>query len=156
MRAVRRQGGYPPATVAAGLRRWANGHPSTVRAAVELLVRHGVWLREVEFLAAAVHRDPDGSYWIDWAAARTAFDDGTFATASVVERAVLDLVISLGQDRYRLARMGSGTSRRIADAVTTAAGLPPPPRRPRPSRLDPTPPSNDTLPAIAGGSEIPS
>ena len=154
-------------TVAAGLRQWAADHPSTVRAAVELLIRHEAWLRRVEFVAIAVNRDPNGCYWIDWSAARHGFDAGLFARASLGERAVLDLAIALGQDRYHLGRMGTGTSRRIADAVTTATGLPPPRRRPdrAPSRSDDTTattPFGSTstctttpyhAPAAAGGSE---
>ena len=150
---TRHSGTRTAATVAAGLRAWAAGHPSTVAAAVELLIRHDVWLRRVEFLAACVHRDPDGCYWIDWTAARHALDTGVFARATATERAVLDLVIALGQDRYRLARMGTGTSRRIADAVTTAAGLPPP-RQPRPAPPDTTSfPNPHDAPAAAAGSE---
>ena len=112
------------ATVAAGLRLWADGHDTSVRAAVELLIRHGVWLRRVDLQAVALHRDPDGSYWIDWTALRQEFDAGRLNHGSVKDRAVLDLALALAADRYRLSGMGTGNARLIADAVIAALGLP--------------------------------
>ena len=112
------------ATVAAGLRLWVDGHNPTVRAAVELLIRHGVWLRRVDLHAAALYRDPDGSYWIDWTALRREFDAGHLDHSTVKDLAVLDLALALATDRYRLSAMGTGNARLIADAVTAALGLP--------------------------------
>ena len=125
-------------SVAAGLRRWASGHGPQVQAAVGLLIGHEVWLRRVEFQAVCLHRDPDGCYWIDWTAARAAFDAGVFTRANVSERAVLDLAIALATDRYRLAVMSTGKARLVADAVAAAAGIPLARRSPHP-RLDDTP-----------------
>jgi hypothetical protein len=134
-------------SVAAGLRLWAAGHGPHVQAAVGLLIGHEVWLRRVEFQAVCLHRDPDGGYWIDWTAARAAFDAGLFTRASCSERAVLDLAIALGADRYRLTSMSTSRARLIADAVTAAAGIP---LARRPAR---THPEHD-CPASAGETEM--
>ena len=111
-------------SVAVGLRLWAESHDAHVRAAVELLIRHGVWLRRADLLATALHRDPDGSYWIDWTALRQEFDAGRLDHGSVKDRAVLDLALALAADRYLLSGMGTGNARLIADAVVAALGLP--------------------------------
>lgn len=138
-------------SVAAGLRLWAAGHSAHVRAAVELLIAHEVWLCRVEFQAVCLHRDHDGAYWIDWTAARAGFDAGIFARASMSERAVLDLAIALAQDRYRLGSMSTGKARLITAAVTAAAGIPLPRRsnsvQPHHSH------QHDDCPALAGGTE---
>jgi hypothetical protein len=136
-------------SVAAGLRLWAAGHGPHVQAAVELLISHEVWLRRVEFQAVCLHRDSDGAYWIDWTAARAGFDGGMFARASTSERAVLDLAIALGQDRFRLGVMSTGKARLIAAAVAAAAGIPTPRRTSHPNSH-----SCDDCLAAAGGSEM--
>ncbi|GAA4886403.1 hypothetical protein ACFQ34_21540 [Pseudonocardia benzenivorans] len=107
---------------AVGLRRWARGHEPHVRAAVGLLIAHGTWLRRSEFRTACVERDGDGTCWIDWSDAREAFEDGRFATASSTEVAVLDLVIALGEDRFRFSRMDDVQARLIAEVVAAAVG----------------------------------
>ncbi len=104
--------------MANGLRRWTRTHDAHVRAAVELLIGHDVWLRRTEFRAACVHAD--GDVWIDWRAAREAFDSGEFDRCSSTERAVLDLAIALGIDRNPLNAMGPANSRLVAHAVATA------------------------------------
>ena len=119
-------------SVAVGLRLWAESHDAHVRAAVELLIRHGVWLRRADLLAAALHRDLDGSYWIDWTALRHELDAGHLDRSGVKDRALLDLALDVATDRYRLSAMGTGNARLIADAVTAALGLP------LPRRTDPT------------------
>jgi hypothetical protein len=123
-------------SVGAGLREWAVGHGRHVQAAVGLLISHEVWLARVEFHAICLHRDPDGGYWIDWTAARQALDGGLFDSASLSERAVLDLAVALAQDHYRLAAMSTGKARMLAAAVAAAAGLPPPRRTQRPHQHD--------------------
>lgn len=110
------------AGVVAGLREWTRSHELHVRAAVWLLLAHETWPRRPEFLAACVRRSGT-QVWIDWAAAREVFDDGEFIWASSTEIAVLDLVIALGEDRYRLRAMGEGNARLIAEAVAAAVGV---------------------------------
>jgi hypothetical protein len=78
----------------------------------------------VEFQAACRHRDPDGSYWIVWTAVRGAHDAGVFDHASTSEKAVPDLAIALGCDRFRLSAMGTSKARMVTDAVAAAAGVP--------------------------------
>ncbi len=130
-------------SVAAGLRLWAENHDAHVRAAVELLIRHGAWLRRMDLHARALHRDPDGSYWIDWTSLRRDFDAGRYDHTPARERAVIDLALAMAADRYRLSEMGTGNARLIADAVTTALGLPLPRRTP--DRPDPTSASTAAL-----------
>jgi hypothetical protein len=110
------------AAVAAGLREWTRSHDAPVQAAVWLLLVHEVWPARVEFRDACVRR-ADGVVWIDWRAAREAFEAGVFARASSAELAVLDLAITLGQDRYRLRSMGTANAQVIAAAVAAAAGV---------------------------------
>ena len=117
VRAVAGAGG-----VVAGLHAWIDGHDPHVQAAVWLLLAHEVWPRRGEFLRACVNRSPDGSWWIDFRAARTAFDNGEFDTASSTELAVLDLAIALGLDRFRFRAMGPGNARAVATAVAHAVG----------------------------------
>ncbi len=67
-----------------------------------------------------MHADGNDELWIDWRAAREAFDSGEFDRCSSTERAVLDLAIALGTDRYRLNAMGPANSQLIAHAVAAA------------------------------------
>jgi len=110
--------------VVAGLHAWIDGHDPHVQAAVWLLLAHEVWPRRADFLRACVDRSPDGVWWIDFRAARTAFDNGGFARAggSSTELAVLDLAITLGTDRFRFGAMGPGDARAVAAAVAHAVG----------------------------------
>lgn len=109
-----------------GLRAWSRCHDQHVRAAVELLIVHDVWLRRPEF-RACLHTDRTSGgveVWVDWLQLRESFDSGGFTRASSTERAVLDLAIALGTDRYRLYGMGPETGRLIARAVAAAVGRP--------------------------------
>ena len=110
--------------VVSGLRAWTRGHARQVRAAVELLVAHGVWLDRGDFRAGCVRRATAEYgldwFWIDWRAARAMFDAGGFTPASSTELAVLDLALALAEDRYRLSRMDPASSGLIASAVTAA------------------------------------
>lgn len=108
--------------VVAGLHAWIDGHDAHVQAAVWLLLAHEVWPRRAEFLHACVQRSADGQWWIDFRAARTAFDDGEFGTASSTELAVLDLAITLGTDRFRFRAMGPSNASAVATAVAHAVG----------------------------------
>lgn len=110
--------------VIAGLQEWARHHDRHVQAAVWLLIEHDTWPRRGEFRRVC-RRLSDGRCWgIDWAAAREVFDAGGFDRASSSERAVLDLAIELGRDRYRLSLMGSANARTIAAGVAHALGGP--------------------------------
>ncbi|RTL61604.1 MAG: hypothetical protein EKK42_34525 [Pseudonocardiaceae bacterium] len=114
----------PPSaeSAAVGLRRWARGHDPHVQAAVGLLIAHETWLHRNDFRTTCVDRDRDGTCWIDWADARRLFDAGRFAKASSTEIAMLDLVIALGADRYRLSQMDDAQARLITESVAAALG----------------------------------
>ena len=106
--------------LAARLRAWTRSHDPHVRAAVDLLIDHDVWLRRADFTDACV-RSGGGEAWIDWRAARAFAGAGTAASTS--EMAILDLTVALGENRYRLSIMGAANSRLIAAAVARAAGV---------------------------------
>lgn len=106
-------------TLTAGLRAWTREHDYHVRAAMELIIWHGGWLRRQDFLKAAVVRK-HGDTWIDWDAARAFVDAG--ARASTSEMALLDLAVALGENRYHLSIMGHAHSRAIAKAFAQAVG----------------------------------
>ena len=112
------------AEVTAGLQRWTSTHDAHVRAAVDLLIDHGHWLRDTTFLDEAVTKDSDGDVWINWRNAREALTSGKFSTASSTERAVLDLAIAIGSDQYRLSRMDGdrGAGALVVRAMHTALG----------------------------------
>ncbi len=105
----------------AGLRAWTRTHDAHVRAAVELLIGHNTWLRRIEF-RAFLHADSTGEVWINWCAARDAFDAGAFDRSSSTELAVLDLALALATNHYRLSSMGPANAALIATAVTAAVG----------------------------------
>lgn len=108
------------AAVTAALRVWIRHHDPHVRAAVDLLIEHDLWLRRPDFTRACV-RFRGAEAWIDWQAARAFVDAGTVASTS--EMSVLDLAVALGENRYRLSIMGAANSRSIATAVARATGL---------------------------------
>jgi len=101
------------------LKGWIANHDPHVRAAVELLIEHGYWLRNGHFVRAAVKPDGSGVY-IDWAAARQAYERGDFSLSSSTERGVLRFAIDLGSERYGLARMGAFNRRALMRALSTA------------------------------------
>lgn len=101
------------------LRRWTAHHDPHVRAAVELLIEHETWIRRADFQRACMKRDAREA-WVNWRKAREFIDAGS--TASTSEMAVLDLVVALGENRYRLSIMGPANSRMIAQAVARALG----------------------------------
>jgi len=101
---------------------WSHGQDANVRAAVELLIEHGRWIADRGFRAACITVD-DGVAWIDWDAARTAYDAGRFGAASSSEKAVLDFAINLGEDRYEFDRLDSNNRRLVLDATARALGI---------------------------------
>lgn len=106
-------------TTVHALRRWAAQMDASDRAAVELLCWHEHWLRRASFAAAAivnrgVHRA------IDWTAARAYCESGPGGSTS--DLAILDLAITLAEDRFRFRIMGAAHSRAIVRAVASALG----------------------------------
>jgi hypothetical protein len=110
-------------TLIAGLRAWTKDHDAHVRAAVELLIGNGGWLRRQDFRAACVRgtaRKADVP-WISWPLARAFYDSGPLGSTS--QMAILDLAVALGEDQYRIGIMGHAHRRSIATAVMAACGL---------------------------------
>jgi hypothetical protein len=106
-------------TTVHALRRWAAQMDESDRAAVELLCWHEHWLRNASFTAAVIERR--GAHLaISWRAAREFCDSK--ARGSTSEMAVLDLAITLAEDRFRFRIMGSAHSRAIVRAVAVALG----------------------------------
>jgi hypothetical protein len=110
----------PAQRLAAGLLTWTRDHDSHVRAAVELLITHGFWLRRKDFTHECIFWSGREAY-VNWVAARAFVDAGPRASTS--EMAILDLAVALGENRYRLSIMGAANSRMIATAVARAVGV---------------------------------
>lgn len=111
-----------PDSLIAGLRAWTRHHDDHVRAAVELLIEHGSWLRRPDFTRTCVHRDGRQA-WIDWDQARAFTDAGPGASTS--ELGILDLAVALGENRYRLSIMGTANAQAVNTAVARAVGVRP-------------------------------
>jgi hypothetical protein len=109
--------------VVRGLYAWVRHHDLHVRAAVTLLIAHDVWLHREEFRQTCLRRTSDGDWWIDWRAAREAFDAGELRCASSTEVAMLDFAIALGTDCFRFSRMGETNTRLLMDATALALGV---------------------------------
>lgn len=106
--------------LADALRRWT-GKDDHKRAAEELLIEHGFWLRRTDFLDAALRYDSDdAAALIMWSKAREFLD--TEPRASTTELAVLDLAAALGEDRFQLTAMGRAHRDMVRTAVNTALG----------------------------------
>lgn len=89
----------PRDELAAALRLWARGYYA-IEAAVELLVRHGVWLHRKDFRDAAVN-GLDDTYgpplaYADWAAATAALDAGRLPCTGS-EAGMLRIMCSLAE-----------------------------------------------------------
>jgi hypothetical protein len=106
-------------TTTASLRRWAAQMDLSDRAAVDLLIWHEYWLRRPSFVAAAVE-NRGVHLAIDWTRARAYYDAGPGASTS--EMAILDLAVTLAEDRFRFRIMGAGHSKAIVRAVAQALG----------------------------------
>ncbi|MEU6718250.1 hypothetical protein ABZ897_42860 [Nonomuraea sp. NPDC046802] len=94
-------------TLAERLLAGAADHEPHRQAAIRLLIEdaHSAWLDNKTFTDVCVDDAGERAY-IDWAAARTAFDNGVFDRwASTTERRLLDFTIAIGEDRFGLSRM---------------------------------------------------
>ena len=109
-------------TTKRALRNWAANMDASDQAAVELLTWHEFWLRRADFIAVAVVKR-SGLPAIGWRAAREFCDAGPRASTS--EMAILDLAVTLAEDRFRFGIMGSAHSRAIVRAVAQAVGVDP-------------------------------
>jgi hypothetical protein len=105
--------------LAEDLRAWAADGAAPVRAAVDLLIKEG-WLHRGDFVRAAVVWDGPQP-WIRWLQAREFHDAAP--RGSTTELAILDLAVTLADDRFRLSNMGRAHRQWIADAVAQAVGL---------------------------------
>jgi len=100
----------------AALRSWTRNHDPHVRAAVELLITHGHWLRREDFTSECV-RQVGGVTVIDWNHAAGPW----YASSSEV--AMLDLAVAIGSDRYRLSRMDDENAGAIVKAFAAALAV---------------------------------
>jgi hypothetical protein len=106
--------------LAAGLRAWAARKDNRIRAAVELLIEHGHWLRAGDFEDRCVFFD-QGLPAVSFAAVQ-AFADDTPA-GSDGQIAVLRVIADLGSGRWGIDMMDGRNRLRLVRAVTRAAGL---------------------------------
>lgn len=106
-------------TTVHALRRWAAQMDASGQAAVDLLAWHGYWLRRADFAKAAIEKR--GVHLaIDWRNAREFLESGPRASTS--EAAILDLAVTLAEDRFRFRIMGAAHSKAIVRAVALALG----------------------------------
>jgi hypothetical protein len=108
-----------PAALITGLRAWAATHDANVRAAVELLIWHGYWLRRADFRAQCVGTDPhEGLLWIKWRELAGYADSGLVCSSS--EMTILRLVIAIGGDDLRLMQLGAAHRKAVVKAFADA------------------------------------
>ena len=100
------------------LRRWTKDHDPHVRAAVELLIWDGYWLRRKDFRSAAIGTGTT-ERWVRWDEAAR-FRTGPGATASSSELAILDVAVAIGNDRFKLSRMNDEQAGAIVKAFAAA------------------------------------
>lgn len=112
------------AELATRLRASASSHDSGVRAAVELLIEHGAWLRKSTFVKAYVSY-AYGSTHVDWRAVDAALTEQVrdLMVVSSSELAVLKLAVFLARDPMRLAVLGSSNAEIAARAFARALGV---------------------------------
>lgn len=110
-------------TTVTGLRRWTKNHDPHVRAAVELLIEHDFWLHSPAFRRACAVSDPDGTAWIKWDQAREFVSAPVARQASSSQKAILDLAVTLGEDRFRLSRADDREAVMIVRAVARALDM---------------------------------
>lgn len=108
-------------TTVVALRRWAWGKDRRDVAAVDLLAWHERWLRRADFVKAAVVKRGTATA-INWDMAREFLDSGPRGSTS--ELAILDLAVTLAEDRFRFGIMGDAHSRAIVRAVAQALDVP--------------------------------
>src|SRR5258708_9834441 len=107
----------PYDTLVRQLRALASMNDARRRAGVELLIRHSIWLRRLDFYTAAVEQL--GQVWVvNWQKAREFLDSDPVGSTS--ELAILDLAVTLAQDRFRFSIMGPATSGLVLDAIRDA------------------------------------
>ena len=107
-------------TTVAALRRWAAGMNCRDAAAVDLLAWHEGWLRRPAFTTAVLVKH-GSTLAVNWRKAREFLDSGPRGSTS--ELAILDLAVTLAEDRFRFGIMGDAHSRAIVHAITQAVGL---------------------------------
>jgi hypothetical protein len=106
-------------TTVHALRRWAASMDRRDQAAVDLLAWHESWLRRADFTTAAVE-NRGVHLAINWRKAREFYDSGPGASTS--QLAILDLAVTLAEDRFRFGIMGDAHSQAIVRAVAQALG----------------------------------
>lgn len=87
-------------TTVAMVRKWSNPHDANVRAAVEMLIEHGHWLRNNDFLEKCARVDRfDGAMWIDWTAADRLLEKHELIGSSG-ELVLLKIAVALARDAF--------------------------------------------------------
>lgn len=111
-----------PDTITAGLRASATADLHR-KAAVELLIGHGFWLRRPDFIRACVAAPYSGGAWIRWEKARQYAGSDAPVNAGTHNLAMLDLIVAIGENRYKLFTTGDEDARLIVTAFATALGV---------------------------------
>lgn len=90
-----------------------------MRAAVELLVDHGMWLNREEFVDRYISRSGSVCH-IDFTTVADDLAAGTAPGASATETAILRLAADLATDRWRISKMSDATVHLVRVAIATA------------------------------------
>jgi hypothetical protein len=108
----------------ARLREWTRTHDASTRAAVELLIEHGYWLRRESFVQRYV-RQVAGSTVVDFYDIETDLKNKTrdLVVASSSELVMLRLAVSLARNSLGLNSLGSGNAEIAARAFDAALGV---------------------------------
>lgn len=102
------------------LRRHALRVGPTVRAAVNLLIDDGRWLRREEFLRAAASYFPEQAVVsVSWVQAEKFLQD---AQGSTNELTILKVAVALGLDTFNFSAMGPQSGVPIMTAIARAFG----------------------------------
>jgi hypothetical protein len=106
--------------LAAGLRKWTARLDGHVRAAVDLLIEDGRWLRRPDFTRSCLTRHENGIIRVDWLAARGFARSGDCSTT---EQAIMFLAAAIAENEYRLTRMDDRQAELIVRAFAGALGV---------------------------------
>jgi hypothetical protein len=108
------------AALAAGLRKWTARLDGHVRAAVNLLIQDGRWLRRPDFTRSCLTRHEGGIIRVDWLAAKGLARSGDCSTT---EQALMYVAVAIAENEYRLTRMDDRQAGLIVRAFAEALGM---------------------------------
>jgi hypothetical protein len=107
-------------TMVTALREWTATHDNAVRAAVELLIEHGHWLRNDKFVELCVQNDY-GTTWINWGTAELMVSQRDLI-GSGSELSVLRFAVMIAHDQLGLSSLDRTNRELVVRALADALG----------------------------------